>query len=282
MQVRLTTLCENTAGGIGFTGEWGLSILVEAGGHAVLLDTGFSDSVVRNASVAGVDLSKVDKIVISHGHTDHTGGLRLLLQRLRKRVEVYAHPEMWGKKYIRVVLPGGKDGLFRYVGVPFCREELEGLGASFNLTGEPVWLNEHMVTTGEVPMVTPFEQVDDNMYIKSDAGFVPDTLPGDQSLIVKTDKGLVVVLGCAHRGMVNTMLHAQKITGVEKIYAVVGGTHLIRAQQNQLDESIAALREFGVEKIGVSHCTGLPAAAFLAREFGDKFFFNNAGTVIEL
>jgi len=282
MQVRLTTLCENAAGEIGFTGEWGLSILVEAGGEAVLLDAGFSDSIMRNALAGGVDLGKVSKIVISHGHMDHTGGLRLLLQVMRKKVDIYAHPEMWGGKYARISQPGSKDASYRYVGVPFCREELEGLGASFIFTKEPVWLNDYVVTTGEVPMVTSFEKVDDNMYVRDGDSFLPDTMPDDQSLIVKTDKGLVVVLGCAHRGMVNTMLHAQKITGTEKIHAVVGGTHLIRAGEQQLRETIAALRKMGVEKIGVSHCTGLPAASVLAREFGDRFFFNNAGSVVEL
>lgn len=282
MQVRLTTLSENTVATLGCIGEWGLSILVEAGGKTVLLDTGLSDSMLRNAMVLNVDLSKVNKIVISHGHVDHTGGLRLLLQRLKRRVEIYAHPEMWGKKYTCLSLPDSGEKMYRYLGMPYCREELEGLGAVFVESGEPVWLNEYMVTTGEVPLVTSFEKVDDNMFIRAEEGFVPDTLPDDQALVVKTDRGLVVVLGCAHRGMVNTLMHAQKITGIEKIYAVVGGTHLFRAQREQLDQSIAALRKLGVEKIGVSHCTGLAPAAVLAREFGDKFFFNNAGAVVEL
>lgn len=281
MRVRLTTLCENTAAALGYTGEWGLGILVEAGGEAVLLDTGLGDSLTRNAMAGNVDLSKVDKVVISHGHADHTGGLRSLLQRLRKRVQIHAHPAIWGKKYTCMTLPGSGERKCRYIGMPFCREELEGLGAVFNMSREPVWLNEFMVTTGEVPLVTSFEKVDDNMFLRAEDGFVPDTLPDDQALVVKTAGGLVVLLGCAHRGMVNTLLHAQRITGVEKIYAVVGGTHLFRARPEQIEQSIAALRQLGVEKIGVSHCTGLAPAALLAREFGDKFFFNNAGTVVE-
>lgn len=131
-------------------------------------------------------------------------------------------------------------------------------------------------------MVTPFEKIDQNMFLKSQNDFVPDPLADDQALVVKTGKGLVIVLGCAHRGMINTIIHAQKITGVEKIYAVVGGTHLIRAGGEQLEQTIDKLKKFRVEKLGVSHCTGLPAAMELAREFGDKFFFNNAGTTIEL
>jgi len=280
MKVRLTTLCENTAGAFGFTGEWGLSILVEAGGEKVLLDTGLSNSIVKNAAVGGVDLSGIDKVVISHGHADHTGGLRSMLQKIRKKVEVFAHPEMWGKKYTS--RPGSGDNRYFYIGVPFCREELEGLGASFTLSKEPVWLNDFMVTTGEVPMVTSFEKVDSNMYLRLEDRFIPDTLPDDQALVVKTGKGLVVILGCAHRGMINTMIRARDITGIEKVYAVVGGTHLFRAGREQLKSTVDKVKEFGVEKLGVSHCTGLPAATVLAQEFGDAFFFNSAGTVVEL
>ncbi|SFG71254.1 7,8-dihydropterin-6-yl-methyl-4-(beta-D-ribofuranosyl)aminobenzene 5'-phosphate synthase [Desulfotomaculum arcticum] len=279
--LRLTTLCENTAGMIGFTGEWGLSILIEYGDDTVLLDTGLTDSLMRNTLAGGFNLSKVNKIVLSHGHTDHTGGLRLLLQMLRKRVEIYAHPDIWEKKYIRVNLPGG-GSMHRFIGIPFCREELEALGASFVLNKEPVWLTENIVTTGEVPLTTQFEGVDNNMFVKTDSGFVPDALADDQGIIVKTEKGLVLLLGCAHRGLVNTMLHARNLTGIDDIYAVVGGTHLISAKNDQLNETVAAIKKFGVQKIGVSHCTGLAAAAVLAREFGDKFFFNNAGTVVEL
>lgn len=279
MRVRLTTLCENTSGTFGVAGEWGLSILVEAGGENVLLDAGFSDAVVKNAAALGVDLKKVNKVVISHGHADHTGGLRSLL-RHTGRAEVIGHPEMWGRKY--TARPGSGDDRYYYTGVPYCREELENLGASFVLEREPFWLSEHVVTTGEVPLVTSFEEVDKNMYVRTEGKFVPDALLDDQALVVKAEKGLVVILGCAHRGMVNTMIRAREITGVEKVYAVVGGTHLFRAGEKQLKETIKSVREFGVEKLGVSHCTGLQAAAVLARELGDIFFFNNAGNVIEL
>lgn len=279
MEINLVTLCENTSSAVGIIAEWGLSILIEGGGETVLLDTGGSDSVVRNAAAMGVNLKNISKVVISHGHVDHTGGLRSLLQTIRKGVEVTGHPDIWGEKYVSRTL--GENFRYDFIGIPFRREELENRGASFNLSKEPVWLNEFMVTTGEVPMVTSFEKVDENMYLKSQNDFVPDPLADDQALVIKTDKGLVIVLGCAHRGMVNTMIHARNITGVEKIYAVVGGTHLIRAGAGQLRQTIAKIKEFGVEKLGVSHCTGLPAAMVLAKEFGDKFFFNNAGTVVK-
>jgi len=281
MNVRLTTLCDNTAGVIGFTGEWGLSILVEARGEKVLLDAGFGDAVVKNADIAGVNLSGVDKIVLSHGHLDHAGGLTPLLQRMGKKTTVYAHPGVWGEKYLHVKPPGGGAGNYRFIGIPQRRETLESLGANFSYDRFPVWLNDQIVITGEVPMVTLFESVDDNMFIKTETGYELDHLLDDQALVIKSGRGLVVVLGCAHRGAVNTVLHAKTITGVDRVHAVVGGTHLLRAGDERISQTIAALRELGVEKLGVSHCTGLPAAAVMAREFGSDFFFNSAGTVIE-
>lgn len=279
MKVRLTTLSENTAARYGYMAEWGLSILVECGQDRVLLDTGLTHSVIYNAHASGVNVSGIKKVVLSHGHGDHTGGLRYLLHEIRSEVDVYAHPDVWGKKYsIRPEAPQRKN----FVGIPFRREELEYLGASFHFSKEPVWLNENMVTTGEVPMTTAFESVDKNLYIKTANGFEPDPLTDDQALVVKLPSGLVVILGCAHRGMINTLLYARQITGIEKIYAVVGGTHLIRADTHQVDQTIAHLKDLGVERIGVSHCTGMFPAMSIAEAFGKKFFFNHAGTTIEL
>jgi len=133
MAVRITNLSENTAGP-GMLAEWGLSVLVETDEQKVLLDTCASISVPRNAPILGVDLSKIDRIVLSHGHYDHTGGLRDVLGAMGKKVEIIAHPDMWAAKQLRI----GEQ--YAYIGIPFPREELEGLGASFTLSREPVSL----------------------------------------------------------------------------------------------------------------------------------------------
>lgn len=280
MQIRLTTICENTAGSIDFIGEWGLCILVEHKGETVLLDTGLGHTLLHNAIVAGVDLSRIDKMVLSHGHVDHAGGLRSFLQARGKEIEIFAHPEIWNKKYVNQSEKESNGK--RFIGIPFCREELESLGALFLLNRNPIWINDHTALTGEIPMVTSYEELDKNMYIKSEAGFKPDTVLDDQAMIIKTPKGLVVILGCAHHGVINTILYAQEITGIEKIHAIVGGAHLFRANRQQLKQTIIKLKYLGVEMLGLSHCTGMPATIALAREFGANFFFNNAGTAIEL
>mgnify|MGYP001032882897 CR=1 FL=1 len=285
MEIRITTLNENTAGRMGFLAEWGLSILVEADGLKILLDTGYNISVVHNASLLGIDLSTIDKIVLSHGHCDHTGGLRqILVSRIGKGVEVIAHPDIWAPKFF--VSPyyarRFEEGSYNYVGMLYQRGELEDLGASFNLTKDPVWITENMVTTGEIPMVTEHEKIDPGLYVREEGGFRPDPLWDDRALVIKTKLGLVIVFGCGHRGLINTIYYAQELTGVEAIHTVIGGLHLCTASKEQLEFDISKLKEFGTKKIRASHCTGMPAAMRLAQEFGDAFFFNNAGTRVTI
>lgn len=278
MTLRITTLSENTAMLGDFLGEWGLSVLVEMDGTTVLLDSGSGRSVIHNADSLGIDLRRVDRIVLSHGHYDHTGGLREVLRRMRKQVEIIAHPDIWEAKYAR----GRGSQRARYIGIPFQRRELESLGASFQLTREPVAITGSILTTGEIPMVTDFERIDEVLYVEQDGELKPDGLADDQALIVKTGQGLVVILGCAHRGMINTLYHAQKLTGVSRVHSVVGGSHLISASEGQLRKTIAVLKELGVERLSLCHCTGLKAISVLAGEFGDRFVFNTVGSVIEV
>lgn len=277
MRLRITTLSENTAGGDDFLGEWGLSVLVEADNAKILLDTGPSISAVHNADSLGIDLSKIDNIVLSHGHFDHTGGLREMLRRMKKEIEIIAHPDIWQAKYSR--REGKPD---RYIGIPFKQEELASLGGRFRLTKEPVKITDNVWTTGEIPMVTDFETIDSKLFIKENSILKPDPIMDDNAIVIKTERGLVIILGCAHRGMINTIYHARKITGVTEVHAVIGGSHLIGASEEGVWQSIAALRELGVQKLGLCHCTDLPVISVLAQEFGENFVFNKAGTVIEI
>ncbi len=277
MTLRITTLSENTAGRGHLLGEWGLSVLLETGDTAVLFDSGQSISAVHNADALNINLSRISKIVLSHGHYDHTGGLRDILRRMEKEVEVIAHPDVWQAKYVR-----HQDMAAHYIGIPFRRRELESLGARFRLTKEPSTIASGMITTGEVPMVTDFERVDKVFFVREDSGWRPDNLLDDQALVVKTEAGLVVILGCAHRGIINTLLYARQVTGMDKIHTVIGGSHLADASGERLRQTVDALRGLGVQRMGLCHCTGMPATTLLAREFGSSFFFNRAGLVIEL
>ena len=277
MKIKLTTLSENTAGRVGLLAEWGLSILVEVDDYKILLDTGLGVSAACNAAFLGIDLSSVYKIVISHGHRDHTGGMVHVLNAIKREIDIIAHPDIWASKYSGT-FGTGKE----YAGIPFAREALESLGANFVLTKEPVWISDNIVTSGEIPMRTEYENIDAELYVKDDEIFQPDSLWDDLALFIKTGIGLVIVLGCGHRGIINTLYHAQELTGVERIHMVVGGTHLIRASRERMDLTVAELKRLGVHNLGVSHCTGLPAATILSQEFGDSFFFNNTGRRITI
>ncbi len=276
MRCRITTLAENTAGLPRLIGEWGFSALVETDEVTVLMDTGEGHGAVHNAAVLGIDLTGIDKIVISHSHVDHTGGLRQVLGRIGKEIEVIAAPNLWEGKYRAV-----QEDRYRYIGIPYVRAELESLGARFTLTQEPISLTENVMTTGEVPVITDFEKVgEDYLLTRAGGRYQLDTFPDDRALIVKTDEGLAVILGCAHRCLINTLYHAQKLTGVMEIHTVVGGCHLIHASEERIKKTIASLKDLDVKTVGVSHCTGLRAAAMMAAEFGDRFVFNTAGTSI--
>ena len=276
MQCRITTLADNTSGKHDIIGEWGFCALVETKEATVLLDAGAGYGVLHNAEQLGIDLTKVDKIVLSHAHFDHTTGIEKVLKKIGRQIEIIAPLDLWAAKYS--VKQGMKD---RFIGVPFTRESLESLGATFTMTPDPVYLTDTILTTGEVALVTDFEQVgEDYLKIKVNGEYQHDSFLDDRALIVKTDKGLVIVLGCAHRCLINTLHHVREITGEKKIHMVIGGCHLYVASDEYIQHTIEALKEFNIDKIGVSHCTGLKAGAMMAAEFGDRFFFNTAGTVI--
>jgi len=274
MELKIATLSENTAG-YGVLGEWGLSILVEADGTRVLLDTGLSISAVNNAQAMGVDLAGIDRIVLSHGHADHTGGLVGVLAQTGE-VEIVAHPDVFAPKCNQ------RSERIRDIGIPFSREELENLGARFNLTAEPVRITDRIMTTGEVPLLNDYEEVDSNLCVRVGEEVVPDPLADDLALLIDADFGLVVISGCAHRGIVNTLNRGRSITGKEQVYAVIGGTHLVSASEERIIRTAVDLKEMGVQRLGVSHCTGFYASARLWQEFGDAFFLNNAGTRFSL
>ncbi len=277
MDTRLITLSENSAGQPDVQAEWGLSILIQTDSHHILMDSGASSSVVKNAGILAVDLTKIDIVVLSHGHFDHTGGLRALLAEIGHEVTIIAHPDIFAPKYSH-----GKGQKDRYIGLPFSREELENLGAKFALSREPVQITDKIITSGEIPMTTDFESIASTFSLKTPEGFQPDHLLDDLSVIISTASGLVVILGCAHRGMINTLRRAREITGQPKIHMVVGGSHLKDSSAEQVWQAISALNEMGVQKLAVCHCTGMPATLLLAQSFGKDFIFNQTGSVINL
>jgi 7,8-dihydropterin-6-yl-methyl-4-(beta-D-ribofuranosyl)aminobenzene 5'-phosphate synthase len=274
MKLSITTLCENTAS-FGFLAEWGLSLLVEVEGSAILMDTGMSTVATHNGHLLEVDFTKLSAIVLSHAHVDHTGGLEPMLQ-LTGPMRVVAHPEIWTPKYHQK-----ESGECKYIGVPFVRKDMESLGASFELAISPVEVTPEIVTSGEVPMITSYEKRALKNLHKPGETKEPDPFADDLSLAVKTENGLVVLLGCAHRGPINAIRRLQEVTGEERIYGVVGGTHLKEASDERIEETIREFEKMKLHKIACAHCTGFKAASMMAKAFGNRFINLNAGVRID-
>lgn len=275
-KTKITVLCENTPGRhMGIAGEHGFSALVETGGGRLLFDTGQGMTLRNNAQSLRIDLASLQTLVLSHGHYDHTGGLAEFLNPPRG-VEIIAHPDVFDAKYAEIAAPQGKDRVF--VGTKFSREYLEGgLKCRFRFTREFAEISPGIFFSGEVPVRTDFEKPDPRLVVRRGDLFEPDPLRDDASLLIETNRSPVVLLGCAHAGTVNVLRYFAEKTGHRKFHALIGGTHLgAHGEGEQLERTMDAFDEFGIDIIAVSHCTGLQAACTMSRRFPGRFAFANA------
>jgi len=274
MAFTITTLAENSVpqGAIGLMGEHGQSFYIETDEKRIFFDVGQGLVLLNNARYLGIDLKRVDTVVLSHGHNDHTGGLKSLAG-LNTGFTLVAHPDVFLEKFVK------SDGAMLFRGIPVDAEFLEKSGIRLRFETQSVEIAPGVFTTGEIPMETEFESLEPVFFTKQNGETLTDLLPDDLALILDTEKGLVVLLGCTHRGIINTLRHVRRLMGKEKIHAVIGGLHLGKASDEKLTAIVEALREFDIERIGVGHCTGMRASKRLMDEFGDRIFFNAVGMV---
>ncbi len=253
----LSTMLVSTAGGIG---EWGFSALVEADGHEVLVDTGAApETVLKNAKELGIDLSGVRDVILTHNHDDHTSGLLTLRRELSKR-----NPEALSRAYVG---PGifwsrptksGEDNMMIAL-----RPAYEATGGKFFEV--PGWeeLFPGAWLTGPITRRYPEKNWDGDGKVISPAGLVEDTIPEDLSLVLNTTRGLVVITGCGHAGIINILAQTSDRFGGQRVFAVVGGIHLYRQSNAQLDWTSDKMKSFGVEYVLGAHCTGIEAVYHL-------------------
>ncbi len=272
--IKVTVLVENTAVKAKQRAEHGLSMLIERDRDVVLFDVGQTDAIVHNAKLMGIDLTRIEKVILSHGHYDHVGGLKYVLDYTKPKV--YAHSEIFRKRYSKL----SDDGNLRYIGIEE-RGFFESKGVRFVLSEEPVEVIKGVYTTGFENMTTDFEEVDRNFVYEKGVELVKDNVEDDMSVVLDTKDGLFVLFGCAHRGIINIILDVEKKFG-KKVVGFAGGTHLGPASEKQREETIKALKGMNLKMMGPSHCTGIKMTARLYCEFGEKVFFNNVGNVIEL
>jgi 7,8-dihydropterin-6-yl-methyl-4-(beta-D-ribofuranosyl)aminobenzene 5'-phosphate synthase len=278
MKGRITIICENTVTVKGGIGEHGFSAYVETERGNFLFDTGRGDALILNLLAFDKDPLAIQKIFLSHGHQDHTGGLPAILGVLGG-VDILAHPDIFSVRY-NISKKDGKENR-RYAGLKFVRPYLESLGGRFILEKGFREVTREMFLTGEIPRLTPFEKGDPRLFAERDGQLIPDPFLDDQSLLIYTPQGLVVLLGCAHSGMINILNYVIEKTGRDRVYAILGGTHLDFASPAQMEETIETLKKYRVERVGVSHCTGPRAASRLLAEFGERFFFGAVGESLE-
>lgn len=276
-QVEITVLCENSvASSSGLTGEHGWAVGVATETDSLLFDTGQGIGILNNCDILAYDLSAIDKVVLSHGHYDHCSGLSQVLQKTGPR-DVYVHPDAFGDRFSR------KKDRLRDVGVHFKKKYLESLGATFRFNREFTAIGKGIYLSGEIPRCTDFEELDPTLLRLDDSGRLQqDPFNDDQTLIIDCEQGLVLILGCAHAGLINILHHVQQNLPNRPVYAVVGGTHLGFSTDEQFTATVKALEPFNIQCLAAGHCTGLERGAQLAQYFGDRFRFAPVGTKIAL
>jgi 7,8-dihydropterin-6-yl-methyl-4-(beta-D-ribofuranosyl)aminobenzene 5'-phosphate synthase len=237
-------------------GEWGFAALVEAAGHRILVDTGAKpDTVLLNARQLNLDLSDVREVVLTHNHDDHVGGLLTLRRELMKKNPAALSIAHVGKGIFYSRPQDGKEENVMLA----LRKEYEATGGKFVEHDAPAELFPGAWLTGPVPRPYPERNWSVTGKVQTPAGLVEDNIPEDQSLVLNTNKGLVVVSGCGHAGIVNTLTFAEKEFPSTPVYALVGGFHLFAATDEQIDWTADKLKGFGVSYLIGAHCTGIEA-----------------------
>ena len=268
---RVTILYDAFGDRAGLERDWGFAALIEYGGRRILFDTGNDGEVfARNVRALNVDLRRLDFVVISHRHGDHTGGLAYLL-RVNPGVKIYAPNERFG-------LFGGPvpTSIIRPDTALPARMRYFGGTVPTELNSSTVWPGAHFVLVDTLTEIAP------DVAVVSTVSRTPGTLElHELSLVLRTPAGLVVFVGCSHPG-IETILQASRGYG-DHVHELFGGLHLVATPDSEIQRVASALRdEWRLDLIAPGHCTGEPAFDALARAFGHRYVYAGLGTVIEL
>lgn len=248
--IKITGLMDNYTGHYQCLAEHGLSYFIETPGFNMLFDTGASEKTVYNTSKLGVDIKTIKYILLSHGHYDHTGGLKSVLEEVHP-VTIVAHPDIFLERFYKF-----EDDSIKKLSNPYSQEELEQLGGVLELTDEPFFFEQNIYSTGFVTRESPHTAYD-NM-IKVDNGkFLPDTIKDDQALIIVLNDQLNIITGCSHSGILNIVKQAIKMSGINIINYIIGGLHFHDTQEDKLKDILYDLNYYNIDNIAISHCTGI-------------------------
>ncbi len=252
-------------------GEWGFAAMVEADGYRVLYDTGYRpETVLRNAEELGVELATAQDVVLSHNHGDHTGGLLTLRRALRPR-----QPSALSRVHVGAGLfaprrypPQIAEMGFEFPAMQEVREHYEALGGTVHVHETPVALAPGVWLTGPVPRVHPERNWSPGVKVMRGESWEPDEVLEDSALVIETAKGLVVVTGCGHAGVINILDYARTMVPERPVHAVIGGLHLFAAGDDTLGWTADQMARHEVAHLVGAHCTGLHATTFLRDRLG--------------
>lgn len=274
----LTVLCENTAGKAGLRGEWGLSVWIETPSHKVLFDAGESTACLHNAHELGIPIAQADAVVLSHGHYDHTGGLAKVLPLLPE-CPVYLHEAALKPRYAKAGTIAVNPDEVRQIGMPDEVRKILEQRRNVVFVEQPTEVVPGVWVTGQIPRIEPLEGTGGLGALDREMN-IPDIIPDDMAMWIDSSEGVIVVLGCAHAGVINTIRHIQSHTGPKPIIGVLGGTHLRDTSPERLDATLSCLGALPLKLLAACHCTGRKEAFALQAAFPDVFVDMSAGSVI--
>jgi 7,8-dihydropterin-6-yl-methyl-4-(beta-D-ribofuranosyl)aminobenzene 5'-phosphate synthase len=262
--------------------EHGFSLMVTtyrgSESHSVLFDAGYNEnSVMHNIDKLGIDVQSVEAMVLSHAHMDHGGALYSILDRVSKPIPLFVHPDIFS--FPRCLEQ--KDGNRVFFPRTFVKEKIASTGFTLIESKSPTLIaNDTIAVTGEVKRATDFEKGLPNAYVQVDGEYQQDIIPDDQSLMVRLKNNrLVLITGCCHAGIINTIRFARKLTGLDNLYGVLGGLHLSGTYfETIIEKTVDALQEISPEVIVPMHCTGWNAVKKLADTFPSAFVLNSVGS----
>ncbi len=275
-KLSITIVCDNKVEKRKLLAEHGLSMFIEIGDQRVLFDTGQGFTIKCNARRLNVPLDRLTACIISHGHYDHTSGLTYVLQEAGS-LKIYGHSKMFKKRFSR----NSRGDLFE-VGILDSKSDLEKMKGTFEFIDKPAEVWKNLYITGEVPRVTDFEKPSSNLLVETEKGLITDPICDDQSLVINSKRGLVIILGCCHSGLINTLRHVHGFMGKKKIHAIIGGMHLADISVEQLRKTIAKLKNYDFDYIMPLHCSGFAASCELYKEFGSRYIDGGVGDRVVL
>ncbi len=282
-KIQLTVLVENSVAFPfapdsvpGVLGEHGLAVLIDNGEEQVLYDTGRGRTLVGNLAQCGFNIENINKVVISHGHLDHTGSLKSFLQERKKKTEVYCHEGIFKDRY------GKRDEKYNRIGIPFTRSDLVEAGAIFRPVSAVQEVGRGILVSGPIPRAHRWEENRGNFFVRDGEQFVPDDFEDDMAVFIDVGAAPAVLTGCGHAGVINTLEYALKIFGSKRIPALIGGLHMEGVPPDRAGLTIRHLGNFVIDRLIVGHCTGFGFMCSLRQEFGDKVTPLTAGRQIRL